>query len=61
MEGLTNREAGELLTDVKYLKECCTEVQKDIDTMGTRNTAILTSVILLLVGVVTNLILSYAK
>jgi uncharacterized Rmd1/YagE family protein len=59
--GLTNREAGELLADVKYLKVCCDEVKKDIDSSKTRSTATLTTVIILLIGVVVNLAITLSK
>jgi hypothetical protein len=61
MEGLTNREAGELITDIKYLKECCAEVKKEMDITKTRTSQVFISVILLLAGVIINLILTYAK
>ena len=59
--GLSNREIGELLADIKYLKSCCEEVRKDIDTGKTRTTQILTSVVVLLIGTVINLAITLSK
>jgi hypothetical protein len=61
MEEYNPKEYGRLEQKVDYLMTCCEKVEKDIDGMKTRNIAILTSVILLLIGVVVNLILNYAK
>jgi hypothetical protein len=54
-------EYGGLKRDVAYLIKCCDDMRQQVSGIQTRNTAILTSVILLLVGVVVNLILTYAK
>lgn len=59
--GLTPREAGQLLRDVEYLKGCCSEVEKKMDSAQTRSTATLTTVIILLITTVINLVLYYAK
>jgi hypothetical protein len=61
MPGYSDREFGEMAADIRYLKDCCNEVKKDMDNAKSRNTAILTSVVLLLGGTVVNLIMTYAK
>jgi hypothetical protein len=59
--GFSQREAGELIADIKYLKVCCEQVNKELETIRSRNTTILTSLILLLAGTVVNIIITYAK
>lgn len=61
MTGINDREFGELIADVRYLKSCCERVEKDIEGAKTRTTAILTSIIILLAGTVVNLILTLTK
>lgn len=52
---------GRLVERVDYLVRCCEEVKKDMEASKTRSTATLTTIIILLIGTVVNLILYYAK
>ena len=58
---IEEREYGKLCGQVEYLVKCCDDMKKDMDGIKTRNTTILTSVILLLLGVVINVILTYVR
>ena len=55
--GLTSRESGELLTDVRYLKDCCEKVQEDIEHIKEEQSDTKTRTIWLLAGTLSTLVL----
>lgn len=59
--GYSATEHGRLVERVDYLVKCCDKMEKEMESAKTRSVATLTSVIILLVGTITNLILYYAK
>ena len=77
MTGYSDREFGEMAADLRYLKECCQKavtkddikplaeriekMEKEQDAAKTRSLATLTTVIVLLIGTIVNLVLYYAK
>lgn len=61
MKSFNPQDYGALKRDVEYLIKCCDEMRNEVASIRSRNAAILTSVVLLLIGIVINLALSYAK
>lgn len=58
MDGLTSREAGELVADVRYLKDCCDKMNKVITTLDDKVDTNQSTTSKWLISILTALVLS---